>query len=1320
MANNKIGVEYTVNDKGSIDKLKKKTDAAAKSTGDLANKKENYNRQEKGSAGLTSNSTKAFSKMQQGIDGGLVPAYATLAANVFAVTAAFGVLQRAAATQQLEEGLLAVGRAAGANLKLVSNALREVTDFAISTQNAMESVAIATSAGFSEQQIVSLGEVAKGASLALGRDMADAMTRLTRGTSKLEPELLDELGIFVKLGKATQDYADTIGVSVDTLTEFERRQAFVNAAIKEGQEKFGLLNLLVEANPYDRLASSFSDLTKTGLNFLNNFLAPVAGFLADFPLVLFGAFGMFATGIVNQIIPSLESGAQAAKAAANATASQAKKATKVISSDYKNASKAVQSAWKTVPDSVAKLEEKFKKGTYSAKELKTAITRLAQSEKLRANAKLSSDPKIAKARAEELEDVRALKREMIALQKAESKRFSTSEKGKALGRQSVGSGLTSRGMTEMGQATTLMQKFSIATRYSGFQLQNVAKASSGLTKVSGASALLSKSMGIVKVSATAAAGSVKLFGSALLSALPMIGQVIMIGSLLWEGYKWLFEKKPSLLDKELEKAQTRYAEFPNIISQMATAYNAATTRAQAFASAMKPTVGLLKQTNDQITAIINAEKNVKMAEYVKAQTAAVLAERRLKAANEKVAKLKASGDITVRDETDLESIDTGSTQGNKALREALNAQAAVSKSFRETQAAAAKASDAMFSEDAHAGVIEAMIQFQSTQRIGLETTRKGTSEYNLMQKNLKEVGDIITYLTKGGSIEVAAKRYSALATQGANVQNSFDSAGEAVSVISNAMTKATAVSGPFATVLTNMAGITEGIKNQNIPEVLAQYASAFKAYGIEVSDALLNKKAGDTFSKEETEQINAAARAYEKLKTTFEGYNETAKKQAITTANIAESARQASLFGNKSGALAHEMLAVELETLNAKNALHVAATTQEGLDEAILRLFKAQTAELVKQAEIRAQQTKDATRLGGATMGAGAAFSETAGNFKDSGGFDSTATGIASLNETSKATIENLKALGPEGEALGAVFSGALNATEAWSTAFTAIGAEGATAGDKIAAGMQAVGATINAISGMQQANAKAHVAAVDRQIAAEQRRDGKSKESLAKIAALEKKKEAIERKAFEQKKKMQMAEVVMATGVAIMNSIKMGLPWGAVFGGMAAAMGAAQLSAISSQTFDGGSASAPQASSISVGNRQNTVDLAKANSPSGELSYARGAKGLGNMSNFTPAFTGHRAAGGNTAFVVGEQGPELFVPDRPGSILPSDETQAGAGSTPVNVSFNINTVDNTGVEDLLTNQRGYIIGMIREAANAHGETFLESVDDRAITMENN
>ena len=86
---------------------KKATDAAAQ-----------HNKQQKGVIGATSNSTKAFSKMTTGITGGLVPAYATLAANVFALTALFGALSKAASLRLLEEGLLRVGNAAGTNLSL--------------------------------------------------------------------------------------------------------------------------------------------------------------------------------------------------------------------------------------------------------------------------------------------------------------------------------------------------------------------------------------------------------------------------------------------------------------------------------------------------------------------------------------------------------------------------------------------------------------------------------------------------------------------------------------------------------------------------------------------------------------------------------------------------------------------------------------------------------------------------------------------------------------------------------------------------------------------------------------------------------------------------------------------------------------------------------------------------------------------------------------------------------------------------------------------------------------------------------------------------
>ena len=119
-----ITVKYKVMEDGSLKKIGKQADKAAASTDKLNKSNDKYKKKQKGVAGATSNSTKAFSKMSTGIEGTLVPAYATLAANVFAITAAFGALKRASAASQLEEGLLFTGRAAGQNLKMVSDGIR--------------------------------------------------------------------------------------------------------------------------------------------------------------------------------------------------------------------------------------------------------------------------------------------------------------------------------------------------------------------------------------------------------------------------------------------------------------------------------------------------------------------------------------------------------------------------------------------------------------------------------------------------------------------------------------------------------------------------------------------------------------------------------------------------------------------------------------------------------------------------------------------------------------------------------------------------------------------------------------------------------------------------------------------------------------------------------------------------------------------------------------------------------------------------------------------------------------------------------------------
>jgi hypothetical protein len=80
----------------------------------------------------------------------------------------------------------------------------------------------------------------------------------------------------------------------------------------------------------------------------------------------------------------------------------------------------------------------------------------------------------------------------------------------------------------------------------------------------------------------------------------------------------------------------------------------------------------------------------------------------------------------------------------------------------------------------------------------------------------------------------------------------------------------------------------------------------------------------------------------------------------------------------------------------------------------------------------------------------------------------------------------------------------------------------------------------------------------------------------------------------------------------------------------------------------------------------------------------------------------GSRPMGGATgygkAYMVGERGAELFVPDQDGTIIPNDKL---GGTT--NINFTINAVDTRGFRALLRNERGTIVNMINQAVTDKG-----------------
>jgi hypothetical protein len=256
------------------------------------------NRGKRGAAGNRGAAGRNFSGLAQasGESSGLVAAYATLAANIFALTAAFKALSDAAKFEQLKKGLEEVGARSGTTLSITARKMQELSGYALSTVETMKSVASATAAGFSSDEIERLTRVAKGASVALGRDMSDSMDRLTRGTIKLEPELLDELGIMTRIDEATRRYALQNNLAASSLTLTQKNQAFLNAVLAEGEKKFGDIADSVDVSMYDKLSASIRDLGTGAVAGLNKFLTPLIELLINVPaLGLIPLMGVLST-----------------------------------------------------------------------------------------------------------------------------------------------------------------------------------------------------------------------------------------------------------------------------------------------------------------------------------------------------------------------------------------------------------------------------------------------------------------------------------------------------------------------------------------------------------------------------------------------------------------------------------------------------------------------------------------------------------------------------------------------------------------------------------------------------------------------------------------------------------------------------------------------------------------------------------------------------------------------------------------------------------------------------------------------------------------
>lgn len=171
--------------------------------------------------------------------GSLVGLIGKLTAVGFAIKGAMGIVEFVKASgdvaqsaETMSVALNTVGQEVGYSndqIKLATNLLK---DQGITTTAAQKSLLRMARANISWAEATNLAKIAQGSAVIAGMNSSEAFERLVTGIQKMEPELLDELGITLQREQAYKKFAASLGISERALTQQQKQQAILNS-IKE-------------------------------------------------------------------------------------------------------------------------------------------------------------------------------------------------------------------------------------------------------------------------------------------------------------------------------------------------------------------------------------------------------------------------------------------------------------------------------------------------------------------------------------------------------------------------------------------------------------------------------------------------------------------------------------------------------------------------------------------------------------------------------------------------------------------------------------------------------------------------------------------------------------------------------------------------------------------------------------------------------------------------------------------------------------------------------------------------------------------------------
>ena len=137
-------------------------------------------------------------------------------------------------TEAVSRGFNSLTREAGFSANTLDK-LTKATDGTVSSLDLMTQANNAMLLGIfeSEEQMANMFDGAQRLSKALGQDTLFGVESLVTGLGRQSKLMLDNLGIMVDSKTANENFAESVGKTVESLTDQERKQAFINEALRQ-------------------------------------------------------------------------------------------------------------------------------------------------------------------------------------------------------------------------------------------------------------------------------------------------------------------------------------------------------------------------------------------------------------------------------------------------------------------------------------------------------------------------------------------------------------------------------------------------------------------------------------------------------------------------------------------------------------------------------------------------------------------------------------------------------------------------------------------------------------------------------------------------------------------------------------------------------------------------------------------------------------------------------------------------------------------------------------------------------------------------------